>query len=180
VRKLTSSPPQAVPCARHLLGASSASARLPPPLDPLLRASRRQLRCVSAAAAAAHGPAEPAPARESDLRNLRELSVYLWPKDKPLLKARVVAAVSLLLVSKARLRTLLPHPPPHPAQFANVNVPYLFKLSIDGLSGAGVEPLWGVVALGPTGLLAAYGLTRAAAAFCNGAPRARAQRALAR
>ena len=47
-----------------------------------------------------------------------------------------------------------------------MSVPYLFKLSIDSLSGA-PEPLWGAVALGPTGLLMAYGLTRASAAFCN-------------
>jgi hypothetical protein len=54
-----------------------------------------------------------------------------------------------------------------------VNVPYLFKLSIDGLGSAGVEPLWGVLAIGPTSLLVCYGLARGTAAFCNGTPRRR-------
>jgi ATP-binding cassette subfamily B (MDR/TAP) protein 7 len=96
----------------------------------------------------------------SDLRILRELGVYVWPRDNPDLRARVVVALSLLLASKA----------------VNVNVPYLFKLAVDGLSsgdvalaaGAGM-PLWGLAVMTPSALLAGYGLARGGAAACNGA-----------
>ena len=109
------------------------------------------------AEAGAGGRQEEAPG--SDLRILRELGVYVWPRDNPELRARVVVALSLLLASKA----------------INVNVPYLFKLAVDGLSsdaalaaGTGM-PLWGVAVLTPSALLAAYGLARGGAAACNGA-----------
>jgi hypothetical protein len=88
------------------------------------------------------------------LRILRELAIYVWPKDRPDVRARVVLAVSLLLASKA----------------ANVSVPYLFKLAVDGMSsGAAEVSVLGAVALAPSALLASYGLARGGAALCNGA-----------
>ena len=136
---------------------------------------RQLLRCEATSAKPAEAASPPAgraeggaggvnvdtpPAPGSDLRILRELGVYVWPRDNPDLRARVVVALSLLLASKA----------------VNVNVPYLFKLAVDGLSsgdvalaaGAGM-PLWGFAVMTPSALLAGYGLARGGAAACNGA-----------
>ena len=107
------------------------------------------------------GDESPAPA--SDLRILRELGVYVWPQDRPDLRGRVVVALGLLLASKG----------------INVQVPYLFKLAVDGLSTGGADvaltattglPIWGIAALTPSALLAGYGLARGGAALFNGAP----------
>ncbi len=38
----------------------------------------------------------------AELRILKELGVYIWPKDRPELRARVGLALGLLLASKAR------------------------------------------------------------------------------
>jgi ATP-binding cassette subfamily B protein len=72
--------------------------------------------------------------------SLKGLLPYLWPKDEPELKARVVGASAALVVAKV----------------ANVYVPVIFKHLIDGL-GTG-----GTIAALPLGLLAAYGLARIA------------------
>lgn len=63
-----------------------------------------------AAAAAKVGAGKPnekqAPAApelpKHDVDIIRELAPYLWPKDNPELRARVVGALGLLVASKAR------------------------------------------------------------------------------
>lgn len=116
---------------------------------------------AASAGSAAGGTADVLPPG-SDWRILQELGVYVWPRDRPDLRARVVAAVALLLASKG----------------INVQVPYLFKLAVDGLSAGGGDvalaaasgvPIWGIAALTPPALLASYGLARGGAALCNGA-----------
>jgi len=101
--------------------------------------------------------------------------VFLWPADRPDLRARVGLAVGLLLASKARsespawavLLKALTFPR---LQVATVHVPYLFKLAVDGLGAeATAVPIWGVVAATPAALLVGYGLARGGAALCNGA-----------
>jgi hypothetical protein len=57
----------------------------------------------NAAAAAAAASATPqAAVPGAELRILKELGVYIWPKDRPELRARVGLALGLLLASKAR------------------------------------------------------------------------------
>ena len=73
---------------------------------------------------------------------LRELSPYLWREGRGDLKARVVAALVLLVAAK----------------LTNVYVPIILKMAVDRL-GSGADAL--VVA--PIGLLIAYGLARVGA-----------------
>jgi hypothetical protein len=56
----------------------------------------------AAAAAAAATAAPQAAVPGAELRILKELGVYIWPKDRPELRARVGLALGLLLASKAR------------------------------------------------------------------------------
>jgi hypothetical protein len=58
----------------------------------------------SGAVAAAAAPEAAVPGAE--LRILKELGVYIWPKDRPDLRARVGLALGLLLASKARVCAL--------------------------------------------------------------------------
>ncbi|KAI3659727.1 hypothetical protein MP638_005201 [Amoeboaphelidium occidentale] len=60
---------------------------------------------------------------ESDLKQIRSLSKYIWPKGNTKAKGRVLTALSLLLAGKV----------------LNVQVPILFKLAIDNLNTAPVE-----------------------------------------
>ena len=76
-----------------------------------------------------------------ELRSLVRLAPYLWPKDAPGLKARVVLAILFLVASKA----------------VNVYVPVLYKHAVDALSGAGGA------ATVPIALIVGYGLARVAA-----------------
>ncbi|KAI9089612.1 iron-sulfur clusters transporter ATM1 [Phlyctochytrium arcticum] len=72
----------------------------------------------------------------ADWQIIRELFTYLWPKDHPGIKARVVIALSLLVGGK----------------ILNVNVPILFKYIVDSLqtipTDATVWTLAGTVLLG--------------------------------
>ena len=54
------------------------------------------------AAAKAGDGGEPPPVPGAELRILKELGVYIWPKDRPDLRARVGLALALLMASKAR------------------------------------------------------------------------------
>jgi ABC-type transport system involved in Fe-S cluster assembly fused permease/ATPase subunit len=76
-----------------------------------------------------------------ELRSLLKLAPYLWPKDAPGLKARVVLAILFLVASKA----------------VNVYVPVLYKHAVDALSGVGGA------ATVPVALIIGYGLARVAA-----------------
>src|SRR5262245_46784203 len=74
----------------------------------------------------------------SHWQTLKRLSVYLWPKDRPDLRLRVVLALSSLVLAK----------------LVNVYVPFLYKGAIDALS----EPVQMLVV--PLFFILAYGVAR--------------------
>jgi ATP-binding cassette subfamily B protein len=76
-------------------------------------------------------------------KGLAFLTVYLWPVDRPGLRARVVATFVLLIVAK----------------LINVSVPFFFKWAIDALSAPTAAPLALAIGL-PIGLIVAYGVAR--------------------
>jgi ATP-binding cassette subfamily B protein len=82
-----------------------------------------------------------APFREQ-LQAVRGLWPYLWPKDEPAIRVRVVAAVVLIVTAK----------------LLNATVPYAMKLAVDALSGKLPNP-----AVAPIGLILLYGLVRVGA-----------------
>lgn len=95
--------------------------------------------------------------RDTDIRILRELGQHLWPdKNHPhsqSLKARVVAAVSLLVASKV----------------INIQVPFLFKALVDSfevdhtmLTSNMGDPL---VLASPIAVVLGYGIARASASL---------------
>jgi ATP-binding cassette subfamily B protein len=73
-----------------------------------------------------------------ELRALKSLAPYLWPRDSLELRARVVLAVAFLLAGK----------------LVNIYVPLLYKHAVDALSPSNV------VVAAPVGLIIAYGLAR--------------------
>src|SRR5215469_7399526 len=88
------------------------------------------------------------------LGTLVELWPYIWPSDRPDLKARVVFATVLLFLAK----------------FATMAVPFTFKWATDALAGHGTAPvdpnnwlLW--VFAAPIVLTLAYGGTRVVTAL---------------
>ena len=81
-----------------------------------------------------------AEARASGWRTIRRVSPYLWPKDQPWVKRRVVLAILALLLAKV----------------VAVGTPILYKQAVDTLAGTGVSPLM----LGAVGLTVAYGMAR--------------------
>ena len=86
-------------------------------------------------------PDEARAARRSGLRTIRKVAPYVWPRDNPGLKLRVVLALVALLAAK----------------LIAVYVPVLYKGAVDSLANEGVPPL----ALGAVGLTVAYGVARA-------------------
>jgi ATP-binding cassette, subfamily B, heavy metal transporter len=90
-------------------------------------------------------PASPAPEKSSgDLRTIRSLLPYLWPKDEPGLRVRVVVAVICLLLAKA----------------ANVTIPLVYGKAVDALSGGR-----DAVTFVPLALIGGYGLARLSASL---------------
>ena len=81
--------------------------------------------------------------RRADLAILREMSKYLWPKDDPGAKLRVVIALTLLVGSK----------------ILNVQVPFYFKSIVDSMN---IDfPALGGTAFGVAGaMIFAYGAAR--------------------
>ncbi|MFE3835480.1 ABCB family ABC transporter ATP-binding protein/permease [Pseudogemmobacter sonorensis] len=71
---------------------------------------------------------------------LRRVVPYLWPEGQPWVKRRVVLAMLLLIMGKV----------------IAVTVPWLYKLAVDALDGAGGDAL----AIGAVGLVVAYGMAR--------------------
>ena len=67
------------------------------------------------------GPARPKGRLKDELRALKSLAPYLWPRDSLELRARVVLAVAFLLAGK----------------LVNIYVPLLYKQAIDTLSPSG-------------------------------------------
>ncbi|KEH28217.1 transporter family ABC domain protein [Medicago truncatula] len=94
----------------------------------------------------------------ADLRILKSLAGYLWMKDNPEFRFRVVAALCLLVGAKV----------------VNVQVPFLFKLAVDWLNTATGNA--GLVASSPTvmtlfatpaAVLIGYGIARSGASAFN-------------
>jgi ABC-type transport system involved in Fe-S cluster assembly fused permease/ATPase subunit len=80
---------------------------------------------------------------KDELRALRSLAPYLWPRDSFELRARVVLAVAFLLAGK----------------LVNIYVPLLYKQAVDALAPAPGSSAAGIVAV-PIALIVAYGLAR--------------------
>ena len=75
---------------------------------------------------------------------IRRVAPYLWPKDAPWVKRRVVLAVAALVLAKV----------------IAVITPIFFKAAVDALSGEGDEAAW-MLGAGAVGLTLAYGISRA-------------------
>jgi ATP-binding cassette, subfamily B, heavy metal transporter len=92
-----------------------------------------------------HGRPPPIPVQpeqkgrlKEELRALRSLTPYLWPRDSLGLRVRVVLALVFLIAGK----------------LVNICVPLLYKYAVDALSAANIA-----IAV-PVGLIMAYGLAR--------------------
>jgi len=81
------------------------------------------------------------PQVRGDLNTLRTLAPYLWPKGEPVMRARVVIALSMLALAKV----------------ATVYVPVLYKQAVDLVSGGP-----GFAASALISLVVAYGVVRIA------------------
>ena len=84
------------------------------------------------------GPAQSKGRFNDELRALKGLAPYLWPRDSYELRARVLAALALLVAAK----------------LLTVYVPIIYKRTVDALS-----PTHAVIAV-PVALIVAYGLAR--------------------
>eukprot|EP00899_Mesostigma_viride_P017728 jgi/Mesvir1/25957/Mv20949-RA.2 len=90
--------------------------------------------------------------RESSMRIIKKLSMYIWPADSPDIRARVLLSVGLLVGSKV----------------LNVQVPFLFKHAVDALStGSSVDHFLLGMGATPWALLISYGLVRGSASVCS-------------
>ncbi|HEY4472788.1 MAG TPA: ABC transporter transmembrane domain-containing protein, partial [Stellaceae bacterium] len=84
------------------------------------------------------GPARQKGRLKDELRALKSLTPYLWPRDSIGFRVRVVLALVFLLAGK----------------LVNIGIPLLYKQAVDALSPAKV-----VIAV-PVALIIAYGLAR--------------------
>ncbi len=75
----------------------------------------------------------------NDLRTLKTLMPYLWPKNALEMRARVIIAVLFLALAKG----------------INVGVPILYKMAVDAISDNAAA-----IVIVPVGILVAYGLAR--------------------
>ena len=92
---------------------------------------------------------------------MRTLLPYIWPKDNPEHRTRVVGALSLLVASKC----------------LNVGTPFMFKYAVDALAIAGAGAATGpeaiaalpaaVIGFTPAAMLGGYGVARAGANLCK-------------
>ncbi|KAH7677634.1 Cadmium-transporting ATPase protein [Dioscorea alata] len=98
----------------------------------------------------------------ADMKILSTLAKYLWLKDNPEFRYRVLLAFALLVGAKV----------------INVQVPFLFKLAVDWLSaitGSGstlssfsnTNSILLALFVSPTAVLVGYGIARTGAAACN-------------
>ncbi len=78
--------------------------------------------------------------QRSGWRTMRKVAPYLWPRDQPSVRWRVVWAMALLVLAK----------------LIAVGTPVLYKGAVDRLADEGVP----VLALGAIGLTVAYGVAR--------------------
>lgn len=80
------------------------------------------------------------PSGPGDLRTILTLLPYLWPRDRPGLRLRVVAALVCLVAARG----------------INVVVPVIYKNAVDALTAAGTDRMIIV----PVFLIVAYGVAR--------------------
>jgi len=78
-----------------------------------------------------------------NMRTVKALLPYLWPKDELWVKQRVVLALLALLVGK----------------LISVTTPYIYKRAVDALGGAAPDAAM-MLGLGAVGLTVAYGVAR--------------------
>ncbi|HKL68423.1 ABC transporter ATP-binding protein/permease [Salibaculum sp.] len=76
-------------------------------------------------------------------RIIRRVAPYLWTREEPWVRRRVVLALALLLAAK----------------LVAVATPVFYKVAVDALAGEGPSPAWALGA-GAIGLTVAYGLSR--------------------
>lgn len=86
---------------------------------------------------------EESTAPEKGWRTIRQVAPYLWPKDQPWVKRRVVLALLTLVLAK----------------LVAVGTPFFYKTAVDSLSGEAEGAAW-MLALGAVGLTIAYGMAR--------------------
>ncbi|MGR3343937.1 MAG: ABCB family ABC transporter ATP-binding protein/permease [Paracoccaceae bacterium] len=79
----------------------------------------------------------------SGWRTIRKVVPYLWPKDHPWVKRRVVLALLVLFVAK----------------LVSVGTPFFYKAAVDTLSGEAASGA-AMLAFGAVGLTVAYGMAR--------------------
>ncbi|MGR3362801.1 MAG: ABC transporter transmembrane domain-containing protein, partial [Maritimibacter harenae] len=78
------------------------------------------------------------------LATIRRVAPYLWPRDNPEARFRVVVAMGLLLFAKV----------------VAVITPVFYKAAVDGLTGEGGDNAAWMLAVGAIGLTVAYGMAR--------------------
>ncbi|WP_120501962.1 ABC transporter ATP-binding protein/permease [Roseovarius sp. EL26] len=76
-------------------------------------------------------------------RTIRRVTPYLWPRDEPWVKRRVVLAMLTLLLAK----------------LIAVGTPFFYKAAVDALAGEAHDDAW-LLAFGAIGLTVAYGVAR--------------------
>lgn len=91
-----------------------------------------------------NAPAIDPESRASSMITLRKVGPYLWPKEMPWVKYRVVFALAALVVAK----------------LVAVAGPFAYKAAVDALGGDAPSPAW-ALGLGAVGLTVAYGVARA-------------------
>ncbi len=85
--------------------------------------------------------------RRRSLRTLRRMVPYLWPKDQPWIRRRVVLALVLLFAAKV----------------VTVLTPFFYRAAVNALAGDAPSAGWAMGA-GAVGLTVAYGMARLMAA----------------
>ncbi len=85
--------------------------------------------------------------RRRSLRTLRRMVPYLWPKDQPWIRRRVVLALVLLFAAKV----------------VTVITPFFYRAAVNALAGDAPSAGWAMGA-GAVGLTVAYGMARLLAA----------------
>ena len=88
--------------------------------------------------------------RSRNIRTLRRVAPYLWPKGEGWVKRRVVLSLTALLI----------------ARLVSVSTPFFYKAAVDSLGGETRGEAW-LLAIGAIGLTVAYGVARLSAVGFN-------------
>jgi ATP-binding cassette, subfamily B, heavy metal transporter len=87
---------------------------------------------------------------KDELRALRALAPYLWPRHATALRLRVVLAIVLLIAGR----------------FINITVPFLYRHAVDALAPAKTALAGGAIAI-PAAAIVAYGFARVMSQGCT-------------